>query len=265
MPVLGGQITDRIGVCTSALVFAALVVFGSLGLWAAVVIRVGRDNRLTLMTCSMVLFGVGAESLTVSLKAMLAVWFENSDGFPQLAFATSLALTFGYSAVVANRWLEPSASSVPQAYLLCVLICGGSLASLGGAYAIHRRDLAKRAVDDGDSALPAAISPLGGARRLTFAPRSLLQDIRELPKVGTPCRQSVSQGTSRVARVPPSGSGRRPKARRALRLTLVAWSRRTVCLPRRSSSCWRRRSLSELRTSRPSRRSAPTSSWSGGT
>eukprot|EP01050_Picozoa_sp_SAG11_P038443 SAG11_NODE_15693_length_569_cov_0.970213_1_plen_42_part_01 len=42
----------------------------------------------------MVIFGLGGESATVAQKALLASWFKDSDGFPQLAFATGLTLTF---------------------------------------------------------------------------------------------------------------------------------------------------------------------------
>ena len=48
------------------------------------------------MMASMAVFGLGGESLSVAQKTTLASWFRDSKGFPKLAFATGLTLTFGY-------------------------------------------------------------------------------------------------------------------------------------------------------------------------
>eukprot|EP01051_Picozoa_sp_SAG22_P015015 SAG22_NODE_1907_length_3332_cov_2.201361_2_plen_265_part_01 len=109
MPLFGGAVTDRLGACVSTQIFSALVLLGSLGFWAAVSAEgLSPAARQLAMFGSMVVFGVGGESLTVAQKSMLAAWFKGSaGGFPRLATATGLALTFGYVAVIVNRWVVP--------------------------------------------------------------------------------------------------------------------------------------------------------------
>lgn len=151
-PLFGGAIADRIGVCRAALLFGTVALAGALGLWAAVAdVGASPEARLWRMSAAMAVFGVGGESCTVAIKGMLASWFADGAGreetFPKLAFATSAALTFGYAAVVANRWLAPEVEDVADAYRVSAMVCAGSLAALAGAYGVHALDARSRPRD----------------------------------------------------------------------------------------------------------------------
>jgi MFS family permease len=90
-----------------AQIFATLVFLGSLVVFLAVSLDCDHNARFYLMMLGMAIFGIGAESLNVAQKAMLSSWFADATEFPQLAFAVSCTLTFGYSGAIACRWVAP--------------------------------------------------------------------------------------------------------------------------------------------------------------
>ena len=207
MPLFGGFITDRLGVRLATVVYSAVVALGAACFWLTLghhADELSPELRLNCMLASMAIFGLGGESLTVAQKAMLASWFKDSKDFPQLAFATGLTLTFGYIGVVINRWTVPAIAvdSVPQAYLLNVVVCAGSCVSMIVASWLHHRvskedtqaDLADKNSKLGENLLsPADEDPapaleelveeeLSAAGQCTDAVREFCTGIRSLPR-----------------------------------------------------------------------------------
>jgi MFS family permease len=81
MVLIGGIIIDRIGVKRATMLFGALC-------FAGAVITVLTD-RLAIMATGRLVFGVGAESLIVSVTTALAKWFKGKE----LSFAFGINLT----------------------------------------------------------------------------------------------------------------------------------------------------------------------------
>jgi len=94
--LVGGRFIDKLGVRAATVLLGALVLLGSMMFWLAIrLVDIDAELRFGLMLCAMIVFGTGAESLTVAMKAMLATWFADADEFPGPGFAfgnvTSLA------------------------------------------------------------------------------------------------------------------------------------------------------------------------------
>ena len=108
MPLFGGAIADKLGARKAVVVYSGVLAAGACGFWLSLCLRgIDGKTREGLMMLSMAIFGLGGESLSVAQKTTLASWFKDSAGFPQLAFATGLTLTFGYIGVIINRWTVP--------------------------------------------------------------------------------------------------------------------------------------------------------------
>lgn len=141
-PLFGGVLTDKIGVRLACVLFSGIVALGAFGFWLSLSIDANHRFLNTLLTGSMIVFGIGGESTNVAQKAMLATWFRDSQHFPRLAFATGLTLAFGYIGVIANRWTVPMlvVHGAPSAYLLSACVCLASFIALIGASWIHKCD-----------------------------------------------------------------------------------------------------------------------------
>jgi MFS family permease len=100
MVLIGGIIIDRIGVKRATLLFGVLCLVGA-ALTAA-------SPRLWVMASGRLLFGVGAESLIVSVTTALARWFKGKE----LSFAFGVNLTIArlgsFLALNSPTWAKPA-------------------------------------------------------------------------------------------------------------------------------------------------------------
>ena len=85
MPLIGGVFTDRIGQRTALLVFISLVTIGH-GIFTIG----GFMNSYAVMMTGRVIFGLGAESMTVAASAITSKWFLGKE--LNLAMGAKLAL-----------------------------------------------------------------------------------------------------------------------------------------------------------------------------
>ena len=196
MPLFGGAISDRLGARNASILYSAILALGCVCFWVALSLEdQAPEFRVKLMMGSMAIFGLGGESLSVSQKAMLASWFRDSKDFPQLSFATGLTLTFGYIGVIINRWTVPfiAENSVPNAFLLNVVVAVGSCLSMVGSCVLHRRDERTRerpvvngalgeSILGGDVSVPLPPVSLEGGWVCSDALREFCGNIRKLPR-----------------------------------------------------------------------------------
>ena len=140
-PLFGGILTDTCGVRIATVTYSGVMFLGALMFWVVLCIDMDHDTRISLMMVSMVVFGLGGESLSVAQKTMLTSWFKDGTEFPKFAFATNLTLMFGYIGVIVNRWSIPRIMdhSLPDAYLVSAAVCGVSFVSLIGASFLHAK------------------------------------------------------------------------------------------------------------------------------
>jgi MFS family permease len=99
IPLFGGYLTDQWGKRLMIVVFSILILFGQF------IVSIG----CTLKDFNMILFGrfvfgLGGESLMVSLLALLASWFEGKE----LAFSLGLMFSFARLGSASNAWVSPS-------------------------------------------------------------------------------------------------------------------------------------------------------------
>jgi len=142
MPLLGGRITDVVGVRVAGTCFAGVLAAGALLLWATIIAKdLDSVMRFNLMEVSMVIIGLGGESLTVAVKAMLASWFAASTSSPGMGFAVGMVLTFGYGGSAICRWVTPYLCTlcVANAFLLSASVCLVSFVSLILASYLHKK------------------------------------------------------------------------------------------------------------------------------
>ena len=99
MVLVGGIVIDRIGVKKATLLFGALCLIG-----AAVTAFSG---TLAVMALGRLLFGIGAESLIVSVTTAIAKWFRGKE----LSFAFGVNLTIArlgsFAALNSPTWAKP--------------------------------------------------------------------------------------------------------------------------------------------------------------
>ena len=129
MPFFGGLFIDRVGASAGGLVFCALVVLGSVVV--AFAPTVGSYN---LMLVGRLIFGLGAESLSVSQNAFISKWFAHNGqlatGFAIAVTVSRLGTLFTFSA---ESYIAKATGSYVQALYFASLICVASFVCLIGA------------------------------------------------------------------------------------------------------------------------------------
>ncbi|MGD2154573.1 MAG: MFS transporter [Gemmatimonadales bacterium] len=113
MVLIGGIIIDRIGVKKATLLFGALCFVG-----AAITAATG---TLAVMATGRLIFGLGAESLIVSVTVAIARWFKGME----LSFAFGLNLTIARFGSLAAKWSPTWASPAFEHWRWPLLIAVG--------------------------------------------------------------------------------------------------------------------------------------------
>ena len=100
MVLLGGIIIDRIGVRRATLLFGVLCFIGA--------VITALSGKLAVMATGRLIFGIGAESLIVSVTTALAKWFKGKE----LSFAFGINLTIArlgsFLALNSPTWAKPA-------------------------------------------------------------------------------------------------------------------------------------------------------------
>jgi MFS family permease len=112
MVLLGGIIIDRIGVKRATFIFGALCFLG-----AAITASTG---SLAVMATGRLVFGIGAESLIVSVTTALAKWFKGKE--LSLAFGVNLTIARlgSFLALNSPTWAKPAFDSWQTPLLIAV-------------------------------------------------------------------------------------------------------------------------------------------------
>jgi MFS family permease len=113
--VIGGLIIDRIGVKRATMIFGVLCFVGS-------IINV-LSPQLWVMATGRLIFGMGAESLIVSVTTLLAKWFRGKE----LSFAFGVNLTIArlgsFAALNSPTWARPAYVNWRYPFLIGVGVC----------------------------------------------------------------------------------------------------------------------------------------------
>ena len=113
--VIGGMIIDRIGVKKATFIFGVLCFIGS-------IITV-LSPHLWVMATGRLVFGMGAESLTVSVTTLLAKWFRGKE----LSFAFGVNLTIArlgtFAALNSPSWARGAYVNWREPFLIAVGFC----------------------------------------------------------------------------------------------------------------------------------------------
>lgn len=113
--VIGGLIIDRIGVKRATMIFGVLCFVGS-------IINV-LSPQLWVMATGRLIFGMGAESLIVSVTTLLAKWFRGKE----LSFAFGVNLTIArlgsFAALNSPTWAKPAYVNWRYPFLIGVGVC----------------------------------------------------------------------------------------------------------------------------------------------
>jgi len=121
MVLVGGIIIDRVGVKKATLLFGVLCFLGA-ALTAA-------TSQLAVMATGRLIFGVGAESLIVSVTTAIARWFKGKE----LSFAFGANLTIArlgsFLALNSPTWAKPAFENWQWPLLISVAV--GSLCVVG--------------------------------------------------------------------------------------------------------------------------------------
>jgi MFS family permease len=122
MVLIGGIIIDRIGVKKATLLFG-LLCFAGAALTAA-------TSSLVMMASGRLVFGIGAESLIVSVTTAIARWFKGKE----LSFAFGVNLTIArlgsFAALNAPTWAKPAFENWQWPLLISVAV--GTFCIIGG-------------------------------------------------------------------------------------------------------------------------------------
>lgn len=113
--VIGGMIIDRIGVKKATMLFGVLCLLGS-------IITV-LSPHLWVMATGRLVFGMGAESLIVSVTTLLAKWFRGKE----LSFAFGVNLTIArlgsFAALNSPTWARGAFENWRYPFLIAVGVC----------------------------------------------------------------------------------------------------------------------------------------------
>src|SRR5574340_846559 len=123
MVLIGGVIVDRIGTRKAIFIFGVLCLLGA-GITAA-------TGTLAIMASGRLVFGLGAESLIVSVTTAIAKWFKGKE----LSFAFGINLTIArlgsFAALNSPTWARGAYQSWRTPFLIATFIC--TLCVLGSA------------------------------------------------------------------------------------------------------------------------------------
>ncbi len=112
MVLIGGVIIDRIGVKKATLLFGVLCFLGA--------IVTAATSSFAVMAAGRLIFGLGAESLIVSVTTAIAKWFKGKE----LSFAFGLNLTIArlgsFAALNSPTWARPAFDSWQLPLLISV-------------------------------------------------------------------------------------------------------------------------------------------------
>jgi MFS family permease len=112
--VVGGLIIDRLGLRKSLTIFAVLCVIGPA--------ITASSGKLWIMASGRLIFGMGAESLTVAGTVALARWFKGKE----LSFAFGINLTIcrlgSFAALNSPTWARAAYSNWRSPFLISVAV-----------------------------------------------------------------------------------------------------------------------------------------------
>jgi MFS family permease len=137
LPLLGGILSDRLGLRLGNLIFATLVTLGQV-VFALGMTLSGTDTNWIVMLTGRVVFGLGGESLSVTMSGLIAKWF----GGKELALALGLNLALARLGSVFNDIASPAvaeALSLAGALWVGGLICLVSLICCLVVYFIDKK------------------------------------------------------------------------------------------------------------------------------
>lgn len=141
MVLLGGIVIDRIGVKRATLLFGVLCFVGA-ALTAA-------TGTLWIMAAGRLVFGIGAESLIVSVTCAIARWFKGKE----LSFAFGANLTIArlgsFAALNSPTWARPAFESWQWPLLIAVALA--TLCVVGPVIYWIMEDAAARRYDLGEA------------------------------------------------------------------------------------------------------------------
>ncbi|MBN1352448.1 MFS transporter [candidate division KSB1 bacterium] len=119
--VIGGVLSDRLGVKKSAILFTALFTLGTI---------LTASQNFAVMIIGRFLFGIGAECYYVVMNKILAKWFK--DKGLALAFGVNLFLCRGgtYAAFFGLPWIAENFTLSDALWLVAAINIGGLLATV---------------------------------------------------------------------------------------------------------------------------------------
>jgi MFS family permease len=99
IPLFGGYLTDQWGKRLMIVIFSILILFGQF------IVAIGCSLKdFNMILFGRFVFGLGGESLMVSLLTLLTSWFEGKE----LAFSLGLMFSFARLGSASNAWVSPS-------------------------------------------------------------------------------------------------------------------------------------------------------------
>src|SRR3982074_1998572 len=117
--VIGGFLIDRIGLRKALMIFGVLCLIGP--------VITAASGHLPLMATGRLIFGMGAESLTVAVTTALARWFRGKE----LSFAFGLNLTASrlgtFAALNSPTWARSAYASWRTPFLIALAFAALSL------------------------------------------------------------------------------------------------------------------------------------------
>jgi MFS family permease len=123
MVLIGGIIIDRIGAKKASVLFSSLCMIGS-------IITTFSGGDLVLMAAGRLVFGLGAESLIVTITTVIAKWFKGKE----LSFAFGLNLTVArlgsFAALNSPSWAKALYASWREPLLISTTMAMVSLISV---------------------------------------------------------------------------------------------------------------------------------------
>jgi MFS family permease len=149
MVLIGGLIIDRIGVKRATLLFGTLCFGGA-------VLTALSGGKLVIMAAGRLIFGIGAESLIVSVTTALARWFKGKE----LSFAFGVNLTIArlgsYLALRSPTWAKAAFEN--WQWPLLITIAFGTLCVIGPIIYWTMESQAERRYSMGQAGKPDKIS-----------------------------------------------------------------------------------------------------------
>jgi len=141
MVLIGGIIIDRIGVKKGTLLFGALCFAGA--------VITALSGTLAIMAFGRLVFGVGAESLIVSVTCAIAKWFKGKE----LSFAFGINLTIArlgsFAALNSPTWAKPAFAN--WQWPLFITVAFGLFCIVGGVLYWIMEDAAVRRYEMGEA------------------------------------------------------------------------------------------------------------------